>query len=183
MATFVERMIGAAKLDAATYEEVEADTGAMGQAMGVVALSAVAGGIGAIGDGGMGGFVPMVIAGLLGWYLWAFLTWLVGTKLLSTPETSADMGQLLRTIGFSASPGILRAFGFLPMLGPLVTLVSGVWMLIAMSIAVRQALDYKSTGRAVAVCVIGFLFYLGFVVGIATMFGLGTGMMGAMRGS
>jgi hypothetical protein len=183
MATFVQRMIGASKLDVATYEEVEADSSAIGQATAVVAMSAIAGGLGALGGMGPGAFVPMAIAGLLGWYVWAFLTWLVGTKILGTPETNADIGQLLRTIGFSAAPGILRVFGVLPMLGPLVALVSGVWMLIAMSIAVRQALDYRSTGRAVAVCVIGFLFYLGFMVGIATMLGLGAGMMGGFGGS
>jgi hypothetical protein len=107
----------------------------------------------------------------------------VGTKILATPETNADIGQLLRTIGFSAAPGILRALGAIPVLGPLVALVSGVWMLIAMSIAVRQALDYRSTGRAVAVCVIGFLFYIGFLVAIATMLGLGAGMLGGVGGA
>jgi hypothetical protein len=178
MASFVDRMIGAAKLDVATYEEVEADTSAMGQAMLVVVLSAVAGALGISGQmGGFRSFLPMAVAGLLGWYLWAFLTWLVGTKILATPETNADMGQLLRTIGFSASPGILRALGAIPVLGPLIALVAGVWMLIAMSIAVRQALDYRSTGRALAVCVIGFCVYLGFLAAIAAMLGLGAGFL------
>jgi hypothetical protein len=178
MAGFRERMIGAAKLDVATFEEIEADTTAMGQAMGAVLLSAIAGGLGSIGDGGARAFISVTIAALLGWYVWAFLTWLVGTKILATPQTNADLGQLLRTIGFSSSPGLLRVFGIVPFMGGLVTLVSGVWMLIAMTIAVRQALDYTSTGRAVAVCVVGFLFYLGFMSAVALMFGVGAGLVG-----
>ncbi len=178
MASLTNRMIGAAKLDAATYEEVEADTSSMGQAMIVVVLSALAAGVGAYGTMGASGILPMAVAGLLGWYVWAFLTWFVGTKLLGTPETNADIGQLLRTIGFSASPGILRALGVIPVLGPILALISGVWMLVSMSIAVRQALDYRSTGRAVAVCLIGFLVYLGVMVAIATVLGVGSEMFG-----
>ena len=40
----------------------------------------------------------------------------------------------------------------------LVFMVAGIWMLIAMVIVVRQALDYKSTPRAIGVCIIGWIF-------------------------
>jgi hypothetical protein len=81
----------------------------------------------------------------------------IGTKLLAEPQTKADYGELLRTIGFSSSPGVLRVFGIIPMLGNILNIICGIWMLVAMVIAVRQALDYKSTLRAVAVCLIGFI--------------------------
>jgi len=157
MASFTDRMIRAAKLDAALYEEVEADKGAMGQAMGVVILSSVAAGIGTISTTGLKGLIIGTIVALLGWFIWAFLTYFIGTRLLPEPQTKADYGELLRTIGFSSSPGVLRVLAIIPMLGAILNLIIGIWMLVAMIIAVRQALDYKSTWRAVGVCLIGWI--------------------------
>ena len=153
---------------------VEADKTATGQAMGVVVLSAVAAGIGGIGQGGAG-MIGGLVAALVGWFLWAFLTWLIGTKFLPEPETEADVGQLLRTIGFAASPGILRVFGFIPLLGWLITFVVMIWMLATTVVAVRQALDYKSTGRAVLVCVIGWFVNVLIVVWIGALLGFAVG--------
>jgi len=157
MASITDRMIRAAKLDVTLYEEVEADKGAMGQAMGVVVLSSVAAGIGTVGTTGIKGLVLGTIVALVGWFIWAFLTYYIGTRLLSEPQTKADYGELLRTIGFSSSPGVLRVFGIIPMLGNILNFICGIWMLVAMVIAVRQALDYKSTWRAVGVCLIGWI--------------------------
>jgi hypothetical protein len=150
-------MIRAAKLDVNLYEEVEADKGAMGQAMQVVILSSVAAGIGTIGTTGIKGLVLGTIVALVGWFIWAFLTYFIGTRLLPEPQTKADYGELLRTIGFSSSPGVLRVLGIIPMLGNILNFIVGIWMLVAMVIAVRQALDYKSTWRAVGVCLIGWI--------------------------
>ncbi|MDH3826137.1 MAG: YIP1 family protein [Desulfobacteraceae bacterium] len=157
MSSFTERMIRAAKLDVALYEEVEADKGAMGQAMGVVILSSVAAGIGTISATGIKGLIFGTIVALLGWFIWAFLTYFIGTRLLPEPQTKSDYGELLRTIGFSSSPGVLRVLAIIPMLGVILNFVIGIWMLVAMVIAVRQALDYKSTWRAVGVCLIGWI--------------------------
>jgi len=157
MASFQDRIIRAAKLDVHLYEEVEADKGAMGQAMAVVILSSIASGIGTPAGLGLGGILIGTIAALVAWYIWAFLTYLIGTKLLPERQTRADVGELLRTIGFSSSPGLIRVLGIIPILRGLVFLVAGVWMLVAMVIAVRQALDYQSTLRAVGVCIIGWI--------------------------
>ena len=157
MADLKDRIIRAAKLDINLYEEVEADTTAMRQATGVVVLSSVAAGIGAIAKGGLSGILIGTIAALVGWYVWAFLTYFIGTKLLPESQTKADMGEMLRTIGFSTSPGLIRVLGIIPGLTGIVFLGSSIWMLTAMVIAVRQALDYKSTLRAVGVCAIGWV--------------------------
>jgi hypothetical protein len=157
MASFTDRMIRAAKLDVTLYEEVEADQGTMGQAMGVVIFSSVAAGIGTIGTAGIKGLFFGTIVALLGWFIWAFLTYFIGTRLLPEPQTKADIGELLRTIGFSSSPGVLRVLAIIPMLGAILNFIIGLWMLVAMVIAVRQALDYKSTWRAVGVCLIGWI--------------------------
>jgi hypothetical protein len=157
MTNFKDRIIRAAKLDVNLYEEVEADKGALGQAMGVVVLSSIAAGIGSIVRGGLGGILMGTIAALVGWYVWAYLTYFIGTKFLPEPQTKADYGQLLRTIGFASSPGLIRILGIIPGLAGVVFLVASIWMLIAMVIAVRQALDYQSTLRAVGVCVIGWI--------------------------
>jgi len=153
----MDRMVRASKLDARLYEEVEADKGAMGQATGVVVLSSIAAGIGSVGEGGLTGILLGAVFALIGWYIWAYLTYLIGTKVLPEPETKADMGELLRTIGFSSSPGLIRVLGIIPGLAGIVFVGASVWMLVAMVIAVRQALDYKSTLRALGVCAIGWI--------------------------
>ncbi len=164
-------MIRAARLDVELYEEVEADQGAMGQAMGVVILSGVAAGIGNFAHGGLLGTVTATIGALAGWYVWAFLTYFIGTRFVPEPQTRADHGELLRTIGFSSAPGLIRVLGIIPGLRGLVFSVAGIWMLVAMVIAVRQALDYKSTWRAIGVCVVGFLIQALILAVAVSMFG------------
>ena len=167
-----ERMIRAAKLDVNLYEEVEADKSTMSQAIVVVVISNLAVGIGRFGDIDLFGIVVFTILSLVGWFLWAYITYIVGTKLLPQPQTKADHGELLRTIGFSASPGVLRVMYFIPVIGPFITYVANIWMLVAMIIAVRQALDYDSTLRAVGVCVIGWIIQVIFIIIIASIFGI-----------
>ena len=154
--SYANRMIRAAKLDARLYEEVEADNTATTQAVGVVVLSAAAAGIGTRG-GVIGGLIVGSVIALISWYIWAYLTYWIGTKILPEPQTHATHSELLRTIGFSSSPGLIRVLGVVPGLRDLVFLVAGIWMLVAMVIAVRQALDYHSTWRAVGVCAIGWI--------------------------
>ena len=104
-----------------------------------------------------GGVIVGGIAALLGWATWAFLIYIIGTRLLAEPQTRADVGELLRTLGFAQSPGLVRIVGILPGVGPLVFGIVSIWMLVAMVIAVRQALDYTSTFRAVGVCLVGWV--------------------------
>ena len=160
MASFAERVMGAAKLDVNVFEEVESDTTATGQAMVVVLLSSLAAGIGAMQSGVLYGLVFTTIAALIGWFIWAFLTYFIGTKLLPEPQTKSDVGELLRVIGFANAPGVLRILGVIPLIGGLISFAIAIWILVAVVIAVRQALDYKSTGRAVLVCLIGWLVFM-----------------------
>ncbi len=157
MQIYLDRIVRAAKLDVDLYEEVEADKGAMSQAMGVVVLSSVAAGIGSIGTTGTKGIIIGAITALIAWYVWAYITYFIGTKILPEPQTKADHGELLRTIGFSSSPGLLRILAIIPGIGGIIFMIASVWMLVAMVIAVRQALDYQSTLRAVGVCIIGWV--------------------------
>lgn len=180
VATLQDRVIGALRLDANTFEEVERDESATGQAMLVVVAAAVASAIGAIG-GGMRMLVISLVAALIGWVLWALITFVIGTKVLPEKDTQADLGQLLRVLGFAAAPGLLTVLGIIPFFGWIVRFVAWIWQLAAMVVAVRQALDYTTTGRAVLVCVIGWIVYM--VVGIifGAMFG-GAMMMGSGLG-
>ena len=157
MQIYLDRIVRAAKLDVNLYEEVEADKGAMGQAMGVVVLSSVAAGIGSIGTTGIKGIIIGAIIAPIAWYIWAYITYFIGVKILPEPQTKADHGELLRTIGFSSSPGLLRILAIIPGIGGIIFMITSVWMLVAMVIAVRQALDYQSTLRAVGVCMIGWV--------------------------
>ncbi len=99
----------------------------------------------------------MAITALIAWYVWAYITYFIGAKILPEPQTKADHGELLRTIGFSSSPGLLRILVIIPGIGGIIFMITSVWMLVAMVIAVRQALDYQSTLRAVGVCMIGWV--------------------------
>ena len=155
----IQRMIGAAKLDTATFEEVENDGSATRQALLVVALVSLATGIGYLGSGGLTGLVSGIIYGIVGWALWAWITFFVGTTILKTPETDANWGQLARTLGFAQSPGVLKVFAVIPWIGPLVFAIASIWQLVASVIAIRQALDYTSTWRAIGVAIIGFIPY------------------------
>ena len=179
MSTYAQRLIGAAKLDPRIYEEVEADSNAMGQALGTVVLASVASGIASSASLGIRGRIFIAMAALVGWFIWAGLTFVVGTKIMPEPQTQSDMGELLRTIGFAASPGLLHILGGIGIIGPLIGLVASFWMLAAMIVAVRQALDFTSTLRAIGVCVIGFVVYMIVVIAVSVVFGVGAAVLGA----
>jgi len=166
MHSLIDRMMRAARLDANLYEEVEADRLTMHQATTVVLLSSLAAGIGNAATGGLGGILLLTIGAFIGWYIWAYMTYIIGTRLLPEPQTEADLGQLLRTIGFSSSPGLIRILAVIPSLKAVVFVGASMWMLVAMVIAVRQALDYTSTWRALVVCAIGWLIQAGVLLAI-----------------
>lgn len=151
--TFPQRAIGAARLEVPVFEEVEADRAATSQALLVVVLSSLAAGVGLSGVYNAP-VLHRVMLALLLWVFWAISTYVVGVYLMPEPQTQSNVGELLRTIGFAASPGILRIFGIVPVIGGTIYVVSTVWMLVAMVVAIRQALDYRSTWRAALVCVI-----------------------------
>lgn len=157
MKTFIDRIVRAVKLDVNLYEEVEADRESLKQSISVVIISSLAAGIGSITSGGIVGLIFGTIIALISWLLWAYLTFIIGTKFFPTNGTSADYGEILRTTGFASSPGLIRIFGIIPGLGGIVFIIAGIWMLIAMVIAIRQALDYESTLRAIGVCLIGWV--------------------------
>lgn len=172
MGTFAARIMRAAKLDVNLYEEVEADTEATRQAMAVVLLGSVAAGLG-VGRWSIGGILFGAVVALIGWVVWAYLIYWIGTRLFPEPQTSATHGELLRTIGFASSPGLLRVLGVVPGLREIVFLVAGIWALAATVVAVRQALDYRGTLRAVGVCAVGWVVQM-VLVAIA-LFLLGAG--------
>ena len=167
---FVMRLIGAAALDTAIYEEVEADRTATGQALVVVLGSSLAAGIGArgLGGGSLQSIVFISIVALMAWAAWALVTFEIGARLMPEPQTRSDVGELLRTIGFASTPGLVRLLAVITPIAIPVFVLSAVWMLAAMIVAVRQALDYQHTSRAIAVCVIGWAL----VVTMAVVLGL-----------
>lgn len=149
---FVERMIAAARLDSSVYNEVEHDATATSQAAGVVAIVAAASALGGVGGAGptvLGG----VIAAILGWLIWAGVTYLIGDKLLGG---TASWGELLRTLGFAQAPGVFYVAAAFPLLGWVVRAVVMVWVLCAGIVAIREALDF-STGKAVLTALLGWL--------------------------
>jgi hypothetical protein len=167
------RALGAAVLDRGTYETVEHDSSATWQAAVVVISASVAAGIGA--TGGKAPRISTLLAvsslALVTWVTWATLILQIGGRDLPEPQTQVDLGQLLRTLGFAASPGLFQVFAVVPAVTGPVFLASWLWMLGAMTVAVRQALDYRGMGRALAVCAIALVVVVGLAIVLAFLFG------------
>lgn len=182
-------MVRTSRLDVNAYEEVEADTGATSQALTVVVLSALASGvaaaIGAATAGSrpgmaevnpLGALIGGILIALIGWAVWSFVVYFVGTRLLGG---TATYGELLRTLGFANSPGVLNIFGFVPVLGGIIGLIVAIWTLITGFIATRQALDIDN-GKTVATIIVAFIALLIVYAILGTVFaliGLGAGLM------
>lgn len=172
--SIVDRMKGAAMLDVPTYEEVEADTTATGQAAGVVAIVAVAAAIGGARQGS-GGIIGGLIGAFVMWAIASALTYFIGTRVF---KGTATWGELLRTLGFAQSPGVLYIFGIIPFLGGLAVLAGGIWVLVASVIAIRQALDFD-TGKAILTAVVSWLV----AVVVIAIVGATLGITGAIFGA
>lgn len=161
MMRFVRRVTGTAFLFPWAYEDVEADRGALPGAFLVVLLSSLATGSLYYDEAGPAGLAAGTAAALAGWLCWSWLAFHIGSGPLAAPETQADWGELLRTTGFAASPGIARFAGLVAQDHEAIMFATAVWMLATFVMAVRQALDYRETWRAVVVCLAGWLIYAG----------------------
>jgi hypothetical protein len=167
----LNRMIRAARADSSLYEEMETDEDAAGHAVMIALLASVATGIGLGLAGLLGGAGPLwflwgllsgFFASLVGWFAWVLITYVCGTTFLRGPE-KASVSELTATLGFANSPGLLRILLFVPVIGWLIMLLSGIWMLASGIVAVKQTLDFTA-GRAVAACIPGWVIYMGVLV-------------------
>jgi len=174
MASLQERMIGAIQLRVATFEEVENDRSATGQAAAVVVIVAVASAIGNLFRNGVLGLVVGPVLMLIGWLISAAVVWILGTKVLPGRNTQADYGEMLRVVGFAQSAGVFTIVAIIPFLGPLLAFLVSIWVLVAYVIGVRQGLDYDSTGRAIVVCLLAWLVQL-----VLAALVTGLGLLGA----
>lgn len=181
----LDRMMRAARLDSNLFEEVEADLNATSQAATVVGIVALCGGLGSgislatnVGIGmAVAGFIGGVVMAFVGWIAWAYITYWIGTSMF---KGQATPGELLRTIGFAQTPGVLNILSFIPFLGGLIGLVAGIWALIAGVIALRQALDI-TTGQAVITAIIGMIPMMLLACAFGLVFGVGSALTGGMR--
>ena len=172
MREFPQRLFGAMFLNAATYERIEADPTAIRQAILVVAAFAIAAGVGLTWPApAPRALIVGIAASLTGWLSWAALVYYLGVHVFPAPETRGDIGQLARTIGFSAAPGVFAVLLAVPVIRPAVVAAISLWMLAAMVVAVRQALDFTHTVRAVGVCAAGWALVALFALILGTVFG------------
>jgi Yip1 domain len=181
--TLTDRMIRASKLDVALYNEVEADVTATTQALTVVVITALASGIGAAlslllaGRPGpaIAALIGGIVAQLVGWAIWSWVMYFVGTRLF---HGTATYGELLRTLGFAYSPGVFLVLRFIPIVGGLIALGVLIWRLIASFIAIREALDLE-TGNTIATVIVGVIAYIvvaAIITGILFTLGLGANL-------
>jgi hypothetical protein len=181
MASFGERVVGAMRLDANTFEEIERDPTAMGQAAGVIVLAAVSMGVGNLFWGGMSGIVFRIIIGLIAYVCWAVIVWIVGTKVMPDPNTKADFAETFRVIAFAASPGVLGIITIIPILGWLLSFILWLWQFVAMIVAVKAVLDYNDYLKPIVVVIIGWIVYAVVWALLATIFIGSALVMGSLR--
>jgi hypothetical protein len=160
MADLSGRMIGAMQADVNTFTEIEADPKAMGQAITVIVIAGVAALIGNIFRAGIASGILGLIGSLLGYGLFSLMVFVIGTKVMPEPTTKADFNETFRVVAFAASPGVFHVLAIVPYLGPLISLLVGLWSLVIAVVAVREVLDYSSTGRAIIVCLIAAVIYM-----------------------
>jgi hypothetical protein len=192
MASMIDRMVRAAKLDVDFYNEAERDTSLNQEALLVVVLVSLLGGIGSLlgglisGDAGFGavllGAVVTIVLGVINYYIWSYVTLFVGTKLFGG---QADAGEMLRTLGYAQTPRLLSLLSFIPCVGPFISLAGAILSLVAAVIAIREALDFD-TGKAILTAIIGWVIILVITMIIGTILGIGAigvgGLMGAFQG-
>ncbi len=169
-----DRLLRAAKSDATVYHELDDDPNAMRQSIGVVLISSLAAGIGSAGVMGWSAIASSTFLGVISWYIWGYLTHYIGTKFFPEPGTDVHVGKVLRNIGFSTSPGILRVFGLIPPIYLPLALIVSIWMLVAMVAAVKEAMHYTTTQRAILVCTIGFFIQFFLLLILSSFFTIGS---------
>lgn len=180
MASLGERMVGAMKADVKTFQEIEADPAAIGQAVTVIVIAGVASLIGNIFRIGVFGGVMSLILTLISYALWSLLVVLIGTKVMPEPATKADFNEAFRVVGFTASPGVFNVLAIIPFLGPLISFVISLWMIVIGVIAVREVLDYSNTGRAIIVCLLAMVAVWIISMLVLTPLLLGGAVLGSM---
>jgi hypothetical protein len=126
----------------------------MNQAIAVIVIAGIAALIGNSWRIGIFAGVMMLVVNLCGYALWTLLVVLIGTKVMPEPTTKADFNEGFRVIGFTAAPGVFNVLAIIPFLGPLISFVIWIWMVVVGVVAVREVLDYSNTGRAIIVCLI-----------------------------
>jgi hypothetical protein len=158
--TFGQRIAGVLRLDTAVFEEIEANSTVTGQAVAVVVAASIAAGLGAGAVSGPIEIARETLGALVGWIMWAAVTYVIGARLMPEPQTRTSMGELLRVIGFSYAPNFIAVLAVIPFLGWPVRVVVAFWLLAATVVAARQALDYQSTRRAFVVVLVGWLIFV-----------------------
>ncbi|MFW6082823.1 MAG: Yip1 family protein [Chloroflexota bacterium] len=174
------RVVRAAKLDVAFFNEVEMDASLTQEALMVVILVSLISSVGSfiggvVGNGLVSALLALIAAlvtGVVTYYIWAYVTYFVGTKLFSA---TADPGELLRVLGYASGPRVLGVLSFIPCVGALISLAGGVWSLIAGFIGVREALDLDTTKTLITV-VIGWIIVM--IVTAIVMAVVGVGAIG-----
>ena len=180
MASLGERMVGAMKADVKTFQEIEADPAAIGQAVTVIVIAGVASLIGNIFRIGVFGGVMSLVVTLITYALWSLLVVLIGTKVMPEPATKADFNEAFRVVGFTAAPGVFNVLAIIPFLGPLISFVISLWMIVIGVIAVREVLDYSNTGRAIIVCLLAMVAVWIISIVVLTPLLIGGAVMGSL---
>jgi hypothetical protein len=160
MRLYFKRFFQAARLDVSLYQEVVADPRLLNQAWITVLLYAMLAAWGSFGRAGAVGSNIGMISALIGWYIWAFSSYFIATRMLrggSAEPQRAERKAVIRSMGFACAPGVIQILGIIPSLGIAVLLLSSIWMMVAATIAIKEALNFESTARAAGACIIGWI--------------------------
>jgi hypothetical protein len=148
------------RLAGSAFENVENDPHAIWQAIVLVLAAGLARGAGAYATEGVAGLVGSTVVAVVLWLVAGLLIWGVGVKRFGC---TSDYPEVLRTLGFAATPLLVLALGAFD-LGPLRTPLwvgAHAWATLALTVATREALDV-SMSKALAVCLLALA--VGFAV-------------------
>ncbi len=174
--SFSSRVMGVLRLVSKVYLDIAADNTATTQAAIVVAAAAIAGAIGGIRNGGEG-IIGGLLTAIISWVIFASVGWFVGTRLLGAPQAAGGSRRLLRTTGFAQAPGVLSVFGAIPIIGPILAVVAGIWGLITQVMAIREGLQV-STSKAIVTAIVSFIVIVIVLALIAGVIGISLGLGG-----
>ena len=178
--SYADRLLGALRLDARTYREVEQDTNANGQAALTVVLAALAAGIGYILSRDLvQNVIGTALSSLLQWVIFSFVAYYVGASLFSSGQTSVTPGQVLRTIGFAQAPKLLLIVAIVPLLGWIVGLIVFFWFLATAIVALREAFEFD-TGRAIGTGLVAIVAIAIVDIVLSAIFGIGSALFGGL---
>ena len=157
MQALFQRMLRAARMDAQLFEEIVSDPTLQGQSVWVVAIFAMATAFGTFTLISGTAVNIGLLTTMIGWYIWAFSVFYIGTRILKGDSAPPDRKTIMRVMAFACAPGIFRLLGLIPKTTTLVFIVTSLWMLATAVFGLKKVFPQRSTFKISVVTVVTWI--------------------------